>query len=175
MRAQVLLLAFAALAQADDAPKYDEPELHAYPDAAKDLKNLMESVKKQTENVTFGKRHDSAALKTMSTLESRTHLGAARLLGPRKSAKLGMASVDTLTVDSASIKDQRAQSWMEGLKAWKKAGKQAAKALPEPAQKVQDEDLELPDDDEEQTALQAKWKAVDALRKNHPGAVDPVF
>merc|ERR1719506_1459394 len=120
MRAQVFLLIAAVVAKADDAPKYDDADIHAYPDAAKDLKNLLETVKSQTENVTFGRRHDSAALRSMSTLESRTHLGAARLLGPRKTAKLGMASVDTLTVDSASIKDQRAQSWMEGLKAWKK-------------------------------------------------------
>ena len=68
---------------------------------------IMESVKAQTENVTFGRRYDAAALKTMSTLESRTHLGAARLLGPRKATKLGMASVDSLTIDSQEIKEQQ--------------------------------------------------------------------
>merc|ERR1719316_2447614 len=159
MMRSFLIAAQLATVTAQDVAgaKYTNPEYHAYPDAAKDLKTLMEGVRAQTDNVTFGHRHDASALRTMSALERRVHLGAEaaeRLAtAPRRGAQLGMASVDSLMIESAEIKDQRAQSWMEGLKRWRKAGKPAEAA----ASTSSDDDLELPDDDDENAAYKAKW------------------
>merc|ERR1719387_2236290 len=153
MRA-ISAVALAALASlvAGEAPKYDEPALHAYSDAALDLKDLLEHVKDATKKVTTGKVKGDEAMKVLSNLQQKTKA---------KKAMLGMASVNALSMQGAEVEDMKAQRFLEGLHDWKASGK---KPIAQPAPAKEEEDLELPDEDDDEQALKKKWKVVDALR-----------
>merc|ERR1719393_476691 len=99
-------LAFTAVVAAESAPKYDDPAIHAYADAAADLKHLLDHVKSETHAITSGKIKGSEAIKALSNLQSSTK---------KTRAKLGMTAVVSATVSGEEQEKSRAERYLEGL------------------------------------------------------------
>lgn len=130
-----------------DHPK--DFDVTAYMEAAKDMKSMMEGVKRETEAVTRGHATGDVMEQEIEQLERGHQKRVASTHG------LGLASANSLTMEGSDLQDTHAQVFLRGLQAWRKGGRKASEAA------SSSDDLDIPDED---ASLKPTWGAVDRLR-----------